>query len=317
MLPTPVLFLIFNRPLHTQKVFEQIRAAKPKRLFIAADGPRMGVENDIENCKRTRSYVLENMDWDCEVRTLFRDFNLGCGVAPAEAITWFFENVEEGIILEDDCLPNPFFFKFCSELLTHYKNEERVMHISGNNFQDGNTRGDASYYFSAYNHNWGWATWRRCWSKFEYSITDFDRDRLSNNLNHYGFNKRERHFWVAIFEKMNEKKPKDIWDYQWAYAIWKNEGVSILPNENLVINIGFGSDATHTKIVPHQFQQMKYGKMDSLVYTGQIRLNNEADHFTFKTHFHIRDSLYRQLKNKLMLNSSIRSLYEKTRNLRA
>jgi len=317
MLTTPVLFILFNRPGHTQRVFEQIRAVKPKHLFISADGPRAGVDADHENCRKSRSLVLENIDWDCQVKTLFREFNLGCGVAPAGAITWFFEHVEEGIILEDDCLPCPFFFEFCSELLTHYKGNERVMHIGGDNFQEGNKRGEASYYFSAYNHNWGWATWRRCWDKFEYSITDFNRTALSLNLESYGFNRRERNFWIDIFEKINEKQPKDIWDYQWVYAIWKNSGFSILPNENLVINIGFGSDATHTKLAPNRFQPMKYGKMDKLVHPGRIRLDEVADHFTFRNHFHIRDSLYRRLKNKLVLNSYVRMLYERAKKLRA
>jgi hypothetical protein len=309
MLKTPVLFLIFNRPVHTQKVFEQIRAAQPKRLFIAADGPREGVQTDIRNCEQTRSYVLQNVDWDCEVKTLWRDRNLGCGVACAEAITWFFENVEEGIILEDDCLPDPSFFTFCSELLAYYRNEEHIMHISGNNFQDGNKIGDASYYYSAYNHNWGWATWRRAWSRFRYSITDFHRNTLSAYLNYYGFNRQERNFWIGIFENTFE-----TWDYQWGYAIWKDSGLCILPNENLVINIGFGSEATHTKMVP-RFGQMKRGKIDHLVHPTQIRLDNEADHYTFEYHFHVRDSFFRRLKNRLMLNSSVRMLYNKTRKL--
>lgn len=316
MLRTPVLFLIFNRPVHTQRVFEQIRAAKPGQLFIAADGPRPEVESDGENCKQARSCVLENIDWNCEVKTLLRGSNLGCGVAPAEAITWFFENVEEGIILEDDCLPDPFFFDFCSMLLEYYRKDERIMHISGNNFQNGNVRGDASYYFSAYNHNWGWATWRRSWSKFEYSITDFDRDKLMTDLASYGFNRRERDFWISIFEKIHENRPKDIWDYQWAYSIWKNSGLSILPNVNLVVNIGFGPESTHTKIIPGHSVKMNVGKIKTLVHPARVDLHNEADHFTFKMHFHVRDTLYRRLKNKLILNPSIRSLYEGTRKMR-
>ena len=308
---TPVLFLLFNRPAHTKRVFEQIRAAKPKWLFIAADGPRMGVETDRENCRQTRSLVLENIDWDCEVKTLLRDSNLGCGVACAEAIGWFFENVEEGIILEDDCLPDLSFFTFCSTLLAHYRDDEHIMHISGNNFQGGHKRGDASYYFSAYHHNWGWATWRQSWSEFRYAITDFDRDRLLAYLQHYGFNTSEQNFWIAIFEN-----PLETWDYQWGYAIWKNSGLCILPNANLVINIGFGSEATHTRMVPPS-GQMKYGRIDKLVHPRRIRLDEKADHYTFEHHFHVRDSFFRRLKNRLIRNSSVRRLYEKTRNLHA
>lgn len=315
MLNAPILFLIFNRPDHTQKVFWQLRAAKPKRLFIAADGPRPGVSSDKEACRLSRSFVLENIDWDCDVKTLLRDSNMGCGASIAQAISWFFEHVEEGIILEDDCLPDPFFFEFCTALLARYRNDGRIMHISGNNFQYGVKRGAASYYFSAYSHIWGWATWRRSWSRFVYDISGLDHSKLLAGFKLYGFNKREREFWLAIFMKMSETKPNDIWDYQWAHTIWRNSGLCILPNENLVVNIGFGSDATHTKMPPHQYEQMKLGKMDRLIHPNRICVDTEADHYSFRNHLHVRESAYRRLKNKLILNPSIRFLYERVKKL--
>ena len=147
---TPILFLIFNRPDTTQIVFEEIKKQKPKYLFVAADGVRSHIIEDMEKCKDTRNLVLKGIDWDCEVKTLFRDENLGCGVAVSEAITWFFENVEQGIILEDDCLPHPSFFGYCETLLEKYNDNENVYVISGDNFQNGKQTGNASYFFSNY-----------------------------------------------------------------------------------------------------------------------------------------------------------------------
>lgn len=166
MLSTPVLLIIFKRPDTTRQVLQAIRQVKPRQLFVAADGPRPDHPDEAEKCHQTRA-VIEEVDWKCEVQTLFQQRNLGCGpgpvTGPVTAITWFFHNVEQGIILEDDCLPDLSFFRFCEELLDRYRYTEQIMHISGNNFLYGRKRGSASYYFSKYTHVWGWATWRRAW----------------------------------------------------------------------------------------------------------------------------------------------------------
>jgi hypothetical protein len=213
-LKTPVLLIIFNRPDTTQQVFDAIRLAEPRQLFVAADGPREGKNGEAEKCRRARG-IVKQLDWDCEVKTLFQEKNLGCGLGPATAINWFFENVEEGIILEDDCLPHPDFFRFCEELLAHHRHNERIMEISGDNFQDGHKRGNASYYFSAYPHNWGWATWGRAWKHYNYGLIPAD-------------------------------EAKHVWDRQWLISVARNNGLAIVPNVNLVSNIGSGLDATHT-----------------------------------------------------------------------
>ncbi len=165
-LTIPVLFLIFNRPDTTQPVFNEIREAKPTKLFVAADGPRDNKKGEKEECEKTRK-IIEQVDWDCELYKLYRDKNLGCKIAVSSAIDWFFENVEEGIILEDDCLPHPSFFRFCQELLEKYKGDERVFVISGDNFLFGRKRTNYSYYFSRYNHCWGWAGWIRTLSDYD------------------------------------------------------------------------------------------------------------------------------------------------------
>ena len=173
MIDTPLLFIIFNRPDVTLRVFNELKKQKPKYLFIAADGPRAGFEDDIDKCKRVREVVLNEIDWDCEVKTLFRDLNLGCGHAVSGAIDWFFENVEKGIILEDDCLPNKSFFYFCENLLESYKENDEVFAISGANFQDKKI-GKASYFFSKYLYVWGWATWRRAWENYDFDLSGLE-----------------------------------------------------------------------------------------------------------------------------------------------
>ena len=245
MFTTPILFLIFNRPEVTYKVFQEIKNQKPKFLFIAADGPRNKVDADKRKCKETRDIVLEGIDWDCEVKTLFRKKNLGCGKAVSSAINWFFENVEQGIILEDDCFPERSFFNFCDVLLEKYKYEEQVYAISGDNFHKGIVRGDGSYYFSHYAFVWGWATWRRAWMMYDYYLEDLNNFKNNNIIDSIDRGKNFKTYWYDIFEKVSNEKI-DTWDYQWIFTIWNNKGKVIVPNINLISNIGFGKDATHT-----------------------------------------------------------------------
>ena len=163
---SPILFLIFNRPETTKKVFSAIKEVQPPRLYIAADGPRSEQPDEADHCELART-IATKVDWDCEVKTLFRDQNLGIRIAVSQAIDWFFEQEPEGIILEDDCLPDQSFFWFCKELLEKYRNDTRIMHIGGTNFQFGKNRTNYSYYFSRYAHIWGWASWRRAWEYYD------------------------------------------------------------------------------------------------------------------------------------------------------
>jgi hypothetical protein len=202
-------------------VLEVLRMIQPKKLFIAADGPRSDVLDDKNKCELTRSIVDEMVDWKCQLHKNYAEENMGCGLRPSTAISWFFENVESGIILEDDCVPHLSFFRYCEELLEYYKDNEMVMHISGNNFQFGHKRGKASYYFSTLPHVWGWATWRRAWKHFDFFLAPVEEQR-------------------------------HIWDRQWLKSVRRSGGVAILPNVNLVSNIGFETDATHTKSATKQ-----------------------------------------------------------------
>lgn len=198
---TPVLFLVFNRPHTTQQVFETIRKAQPPRLYIASDGARNNQER--EKVQAVRSSVIDNIDWPCEVQTLFRDEPLGCTYAVSTAINWFFDNEEQGIILEDDCLPNPSFFLFCQDMLNLYKNDMRVGSVSANNFQGGITRGDADYYFSIYSHIWGWASWSNRWKMYDVELNNIHNTSFFNSVFE---DKQTKHYWLKIFNSMKEKK---------------------------------------------------------------------------------------------------------------
>ncbi|AKD05715.1 nucleotide-diphospho-sugar transferase [Pontibacter korlensis] len=244
---TPVLLIIFNRAHTTQKVFERIRQVKPKKLYVAADGPRPHVGTDAERCAETRR-IVEQVDWDCEVKTLFQEQNLGCGVAPSRSISWLFEHEETGIILEDDCIPSKSFFWFCQELLDKYKQDTRIMHISGNNYLDGWRRdSDYSYYFSDKVNSWGWATWRRAWQLYDFNLANYPELKNKGYLNGIFLNKFEEKYRLSKLEETFTNIQKgDVWDYQWEFTVYSNSGLCIVPEVNLVRNIGFGEDATHT-----------------------------------------------------------------------
>ena len=241
----PVLFLVFNRPEPTQKVFEMIRKASPRRLYIAADGPRQDVSTDLESCEKVRN-VVGQVDWPCEVETLFRDKNLGCGRAVSSAIDWFFDKETEGIILEDDCLPAASFFGYCQELLEYFRDEMRVMHISGYNPLPQQDPHSESYYFSRYPGVWGWATWRRAWKSYDFSMQRLS-EFCADTENDYGYNlPDERTARIKVFKETQAGKI-DTWDYQWAFALRFNGGLCARPFVSMISNLGLGEEATHTK----------------------------------------------------------------------
>lgn len=242
---SPVLFLVFNRPEVTARVFQAIRQARPARLYVAADGARPSRHGEDERCERVRR-IATSVDWPCHLKTLFRDRNLGCRLAVSSAITWFFEHESEGIILEDDCLPSHDFFPYCDELLERHREDERVMCISGDNFISGHWQPDSSYYFSRYAHIWGWATWARAWKRYRLQVAAPDEPSMETVLDAaLGDAPRARRYWTSVMRKVSEGRI-DTWDYQWAYALLRYGGLSCMPRVNLISNIGFGAEATHT-----------------------------------------------------------------------
>jgi hypothetical protein len=275
-LTTPVLLVIFNRPDTTRQVLESIRAARPPALYVAADGPRSKVEGDERLCLEARRAAMV-VDWPCEVHTLVRDKNAGCALNTSGGISWFFEHVEEGIILDDDCVPSASFYRFCQELLGFYGHEPRIMHIAGNSHQYGRRRGSGSYYFSRYANFWGWATWRRAWKHFDASLTPP---------------------WEL----------KDDWSAPWQLSMERANGIAIVPNINLVKNVGYGAGATHTTALePSAF--VEAGELSfPLLHPRQVEVDRAADVFTYYAHhrlvrhwnliwmYQLRDFLMARLK---------------------
>jgi hypothetical protein len=239
---TPILFLIFNRPENTRQVFDSIRRQKPKYLYIAADGPRSNIDDDNEICLKTREIALQ-IDWDCQVKTLFREHNLGCKVAVSSAISWFFENVDEGIILEDDCLPDAGFFPFCTELLLKYRTDNQVMSISGSNLLNVPWKAEAQSYQFAHGGIWGWATWKRAWNLYDITMQAWQYPATKKLIR----KNMQTQDWYQYYQHMFESTHNgqlDTWDIQWFYTILINNGLAINPSVNLVKNIGFTS-GTH------------------------------------------------------------------------
>lgn len=244
VLTTPVVFLIYKRSETTGKVFEVIRKVKPPKLFVVADGPKSDMPGEAEKCIAARK-IIEGVDWDCEVITNYSDVNLGCKNRVSTGLDWVFSQVEEAIILEDDCLPDITFFRFCQELLEYYRHDERIMVISGDNFQFGRKRTDDSYYFSRYNHCWGWATWKRAWQNYDVYMKLWPIIRDSSFLESI-ISRNSVASWKKRFQYAYDDKI-DTWAYRWTFACWIQSGLTILPDVNLVSNIGYCEQATHTK----------------------------------------------------------------------
>jgi len=245
MLNTAVLFLVFNRPDVTAKCFEAIRAARPARLYVAADGPRSDRLGEAERCEQVRA-IATAVDWPCEVKTLFRAENLGCRRAVSGALDWFFEAEPEGIVLEDDCLASPDWFRFAEEMLERYRDDDRIMCVSATHFHGAAHVPEHSYFFSRYNHCWGWASWRRAWAMYDSDMAAWPTLRTQGWLRGIGHGSRAfAAYWRNIFDRVHAQKINS-WAYRWMFSCWAQSGLTVLPGRNLVCNIGFDDNATNT-----------------------------------------------------------------------
>jgi hypothetical protein len=281
-LTVPVAYIIFNRPRHTRETFAAIRRQKPSTLYIIADGPRPGHPTDVDNCREVRD-IVEMVDWPCKVYRDYADENLGCKLRVITGLDWVFSSAEEAIILEDDCLPHPDFFDYCDNLLDHYKDDERVYVVTGNNYQDGLRWGDASYYFSKYPHIWGWATWRRAWQKNCEKILFWPAWRSSAEWYQHTPNPMERRYWSCLFDRMHREET-DIWDYSWTSSVWYHGGLTATPNVNLVTNIGIGPEGTHTLAKEDQ-DGLPVQPLGPLSHPGKVEQNRVADSYVFENLF--------------------------------
>ena len=282
MYNTPILFLIFNRPDTTKSVFEQIREIKPAKLYVAADGPRENRHGEDLRCAETRD-IISKIDWPCKLKTLYREKNLGCKIAVSSAISWFFEQEEYGVILEDDCLPNLSFFPFCEELLIRYKDDDRIGHIGGDCFLPGIIKNGLSYDFCSFAHIWGWASWRRVWKKYDVNFqywNEGNRNDLFNNL-------REKIYFTSfISDTLSGRNGINTWDIQYFFTLRTQNQLSIYPAKNLVENIGFGTqDATHTGNISGN-NEFKKEKIEFPLKHPQYFVRNKTiDTFSVKNNF--------------------------------
>jgi hypothetical protein len=311
MCKAAVLLIIFNRPKSTQKVFDIIKLIKPERLYISADAPRIGNEEDLINCARARE-ITENIDWPCEVKRLYQQNNLGCSHGPRAAFKWLFSFENEGIILEDDCLPNISFFQFCEEMLERYRNNKKIMLVNGCNLGYNLDTG-YSYGYSRIPNMWGWATWKRSELLIDYELKEwkpvkhklykvykaFRQSIFDTDLNWY-------RYWVEKFNRTINQPVITWWDWQWIYFQTKNKMLSVFPEKNLVTNIGFDEDATHTFEKDNPSANLKAHDLNfPLKYPAELKPDNNYEenclkwtlfyHKRLPFHFHLRHNIKKVL----------------------
>jgi hypothetical protein len=289
---TPVVLILFNRAETTKAVWEALRRAKPSRLFVIADGPRPSRPGEAEKCREARS-IVETLDWDCQLEIDFSDRNLGCRARISSGLDWVFSQVEEAIILEDDCVPDPSFFGFCDALLERYRDDERIMHISGSNYLFGHfaeRHSLSSYYFSRYNHSWGWATWRRAWAHYDAEMSRWPLLREQNGLADILVGDEWAiPYWKRIFDQVSAGRI-DSWAYIWTFSCWINHGLTILPTVNLISNIGFHAQGSHTLNRYSRFAKMATGTIElPLQEPPYLIRDHEADRYIQRHNF--RDHL--------------------------
>ena len=243
---SPILLISFNRPDHVHRVLSVIREKQPKQLFVFQDGAREGNDADLEKCAQVRAVVKELVDWDCDLHTFYSDRNYGCGAGPMTGINWFFNQVEEGIVMEDDCLPHLDFFDYCEELLDRYRDNPKVMYISSTLYDD-RWKCDASYDFSHYMITGAWASWARAWKGVDLDLLSLDAKKFRRHCKKMLYSVVEADWWYfKVLEIQRDKEKKSYWDYQMQIHLFKNEGLTIHPKVNLVSNIGFDGEGTHT-----------------------------------------------------------------------
>lgn len=292
-LTTPVALIVFNRPDVTQQVFARVRQAKPEQLFVIADAPRPNRTDDEANCAATRK-IVEQVNWDCQVKFNYAEQNLGCRERVASGLNWLFEQVPEAIILEDDCLPQAGFFGFCQELLAHYRQEPKIWQICGSRYLP-NRPVSESYYFSQHPYCWGWATWRRVWQQFDLEMSQWPKLRDQGWLQTF-LDPAAATTWQQNFEGVYHKRV-NTWDYQWVFACWLQQGLSIVPAVNLIANIGFAADATHT-LRGNRLANLPTESLDwPLTHPAELSPNYRADDWV---NFHVfNEGLLARLRRKL------------------
>ena len=274
-LEIPVVYCTFNRLDCTKQSFERIKNNKPQKLYLVSDGPRSHVEGEKEKVEEVRNYIMENIDWDCEVHTNFAEENMGCGKRMSSGITWAFDHEKWAIIIEDDCLVNTSFFRFCQELLIRYENNDQIGVISGYRTIVGEET-TYSYFFSGFAEIWGWATWKRVWEKYDFDMKQWKNRKITKHMKEM-MNKTAQESYRCLFDWVYNHQ-LDTWDYQLQYQVFMNEWLAVKPRQSMVQNVGFGDDATHTMDLPEEIVTDRSWEMEfPLKHPDKIERNTEYD----------------------------------------
>ncbi|MGC3978994.1 MAG: hypothetical protein QM751_12700 [Paludibacteraceae bacterium] len=273
----PILIITFNRPTHTRRVWEEVKKQRPKYVYVFQDGARDGNDADMEKCEAVRAIFSEERDWDCELKTNYSNINLGCGRGPVSGISWFFEQVEQGIIMEDDCLPHPDFFGYCEELLNKYKNEPRVM-VVGTTTYHNDYPCDDSYLFSRYFTGGAWAGWRRAWNGFSVDLETVDVNVLKKTIRKAFYSTAETNWWVRKVKEIKaDTAKKGYWDYQMQIHMLLNNGLATRPQRNMICNIGFDPEGTHTLVNDSRGERTVFPCFP-LQHPATIKVNGKNDY---------------------------------------
>jgi len=298
----PVALFNFNRPHLTRKVFEVVRQIKPARLLLVADGPRTNRADDARLCAEVRA-IFDEIDWECEVTRNFADTNMGSFKRNSSGLTWVFDTVEEAIILEDDCVPSLSFFRYCEELLERYRDDERVGVISGNNFVlPGIVQGDASYFFSSYALTWGWASWRRVWKQVDLSMSWWVPEEAREMLRTLYPQSMEWKYWYRLFEDIHKGNMRNAWDYQLILSSVRYSQLCVIPEVNLISNVGYGDSGTHCKDESSPLANRPREEIEfPLTHPLEVLRNVKFDHAIFKVRFGVNKhlTLYQRLIAKI------------------
>lgn len=292
---SPIVLIVFNRPQTTERVIEAIKAVQPKKILVIADGPRQHIPGEIEKCEKVRNLV-DRSHFGCEVLKNYSDSNLGCAKRVSSGLDWVFSTVEEAVILEDDCIPHPTFFRYCDELLNFYRNDSRIMSICGLCVPGAFKRSESSYHFSSFQRCWGWASWRRAWNYYDHEMQLWPQVSQNNLLSDIFHDKKSQNFWHDKFQKVY-KNEIDSWAYRWLFSCWMQSGLSILPNVNLISNIGTGLDATNTINDSFATQLIAQEIQFPMKHPSRIVRDSWADKYIQRTRHNI--SLMYRVKEKL------------------
>jgi hypothetical protein len=294
----PVVLLVFNRPNVTEELVRKLEFIRPSKLYVVADGPRESRQDELELCLKTRQVIENGISWKCEIHKKYSEYNLGCGISVSSGLNWVFEHEEYAIILEDDCIPAISFFSFCKELLIKFRYDTRVMHICGSRWNEERIRPEISYFFSKYSHVWGWATWHRAWTLFDYNLTTWPIVKKEKYLYSVFESQRVIDYYTKIFDTYYNKSLKPGWATQWFYSVIVNSGMAIVPNSNLINNKG--NIGTHSTNLSYYYNRPADENYKIISHPKIMILDRWFDTYHSKKHILRKSNLYQRIYKLLV-----------------